>query len=253
MKRYNFIILLSLLSMIMLQAQQSPKERIYQAFVYDRMDDWESVISEQKSLRNSLSDAQLGELINFYYGFSGWLMEEGPEKKAKQYIEEADEIIDELLAKYPRESDWYAFKAAFYAYKLNINPIKAPFLGGKSMDNIDLALKYGPEKSQAWIERGNALFYMPKAFGGSKEEALVAYKKAVSILEKDPEALQHNWIYLNVLMILGQSYEKTGHMEEAKSTYEKLLRIEPDFSIMKNELYPAFLKTYVAQQEEAGL
>ena len=115
------------------------------------------------------------------------------------------------------------------------------------MENIDLAIKYDPESPQGWIERGNALFYMPKAFGGSKEEALLAFNKAKQFMEKEPESLHHNWIYLNVLMILGQSYEKTDNLEMAKITYDKLLKIEPNFSYVRDELYPAFMQSYAAR------
>lgn len=244
----NLILIVISLCALGVQAQQSPKERIYQAFIADNMDEWGEIILEQNSKRASLSDDQLGELVNFYYGYTGWLMEEGPKKKTKQYIEEGDMIIDDLMARYPEESDWYAFKAAFFAYKMSVSPMKVPFLGGKSMDNIDLAIEVGPESPQGWIERGNALFYMPKAVGGSKEEALVAYGKALAYLESRPENLHHNWIYLNVMMILGQSYEKTDQLEKAKSTYDRLLEIEPNFIYMRDELYPAFMKTYQTKQ-----
>jgi len=144
--------------------------------------------------------------------------------------------------KYPENADWYAFKGAFYGYKIGLSPVKAPFLGQKSMDNIDLALEFGPERPQGWIEKGNALFYMPKSFGGSKEKALEAYKKAIRFMEGDPESLPYNWVYLNVLMVLGQSYEKTEKPKLAGSTYKKILKIEPDFSYVRDELYPAFLQ-----------
>ncbi len=245
--KYIAILGFSLLGVLSLKAQQSPKERVYQALITDTMDDWEEVIVEAKSRKASLSDAQLGELVNFYYGYSGYLMDEGPKKKARQFVEEADELIDDLLARYPEESDWYAYKGAFYGYKIGLNPVKAPFLGQKSINNIDLALEYGPEHPQGWIEKGNALFYMPKAFGGSKEKAMEAYKKAIRFMEGDSQNLHHNWLYLNVLMVLGQSYEKTEKFEMAKSTYEKILKIEPNFSYVRDELYPAFMQSYAAR------
>jgi len=228
-------------------AQESPRERVYQALIHDRMDEWDKVIVEMSSRKSSLSDKELGELVNYYYGYTGWLMEEGPKKKAKTYVAEADELIDALLLKHPYDSDLYAFKGAFFAYKISLNPVKAPFLGGQSMDNIDRALEYGPKSPQAWIEKGNALFYMPKAFGGSKEKAVEAYKKAIRYMEEDPGSLHNNWMYLNVLMILAQGYEKTGNYKMAKSTYDKLLQIEPRFSYVRDEEYPAFMKSHKEQ------
>lgn len=245
--RYLAFLLLSVSMSGSLIAQQSPRERVYNAFITDHMEDWHRVIDELKSKKASLSDEQLGELVNFYYGYTGWLLEEGTKKEAKNYIEETDQIIDNLLAKYPKNSDMYAYKAAFYAYKLNLNPIKAPFLGGKSMDNIDRAQETCPKCPHGWIERGNALFYMPKAFGGSKVEAIKAYTKAILYMENEPETLRYNWVYLNVMMVLAQAYEKTENPGMAKTTYDKILKTEPGFTYVRDELYPAFMKTYNTQ------
>ena len=246
-KCIKYLIILLLTVQGILVAQESPRERVYQALIHDRMDEWDKVIVEMSSRKSSLSDKELGELVNYYYGYSGWLMEEGPKKKAKTYVAEADALIDGLLLKHPDESDLYAFKGAFFAYKISLNPIKAPFMGGQSMDNIDRAVELGPERPQAWIERGNALFYMPKAFGGSKEKAVEAYAKAIRYMEQDPESLHNNWMYLNVLMILAQGYEKIDNYKMAKSTYDKLLLVEPRFSYVRDEAYPAFMKSYKEQ------
>lgn len=232
----------------LMEAQQSYKETVYQAFVSNQMDKWEKVILDLNSKRAGLSYEQKGALLNYYYGYTGWLSEEGPNKKTRTYIEEADQLMDELMAIDPEEADWYAFRGAFYGYKIGLSPVKAPFLGPKSMDHIDRAIELGPERPQGWIERGNALFYMPKSFGGSKEKAMEAYKKAIGIMENSPESLKNNWMYLNVLMVLGQSYEKTGYLEQAKSTYEKILGIEPGFRYVRDELYPDFMKSYRERQ-----
>ncbi len=246
--KYIIIVWLSVSGFATVQAQQNFKERVYQAFITDHMNDWDLVIVELSSRKATLSKAQLGELINYYYGYTGWAIGEGLDKKAKKYIQEADELIDELMAKYPEESDWYAYKGAFYGYKIGMSPLKAPFLGPESMRNIDRAIETGTNSPQGWIEKGNALFYMPKAFGGSKSKALEAYNKAILFMEKEPESLHHNWLYINVLMILGQSYEKTENLKMAKITYDKLLQIEPGFTYVRDELYPSFMKKWEAQR-----
>jgi len=220
--------------------QQNPHERVYRAFISDRMEDWDRVIVSLSGRKASLSDKELGQLVNYYYGYTGWAIGEDQKKKAVRYIEEAEEIIDKLMTKHPNMPEWHAYKAAFIAYKISINKMRAAFLAKESNRNIDRALELGPDCAQGWIEKGNGLFYTPKLLGGSKERALEAYGKAIRIMESDQEAIQHNWLYLNVLMMLGQSYEKTGNTQLARSTYEKILKIEPGFSYVRDELYPAF-------------
>ena len=250
--KYLIILLLTFAGMETMVAQESARDKVYQALIYDRMHEWDEVIVEMNSRKSSLSDKELGELVKYYYGYTGWLMEEGPKKKAKAYVAEADALIDAMLVKYPGESDLYAFKGAFFAYKISLNPVKAPFLGGQSMDNIDRAVELGPERPQAWIEKGNALFYMPRAFGGSKEKAVKAYAKAISFMEEDSISLHNDWMYLNVLLILAQGYEKTGNYDLAKSTYDKLLYVEPRFSYVRDEAYPDFMKSYEEQHSSGN-
>jgi tetratricopeptide (TPR) repeat protein len=223
--------------------RQTPNEQVYRAFISERMAGWDHVILKLSSNIASLSDKQLGELVNYYYGYTGWVIGEGLKKKASRYIEEGEAIVDQLLLKHPGEPEWHAYKAAFIAYKISINKMKAAFLAKESTGYIDRAIDLGPDCQQGWVEKGNAMFYTPKLLGGSKEEAIQAYKKAIRIMEKDPESIHHNWLYLNVLMMLGQSYDKTGNTTMANHTYKKILQIEPDFIYIRDELYPAFLKS----------
>jgi len=67
-------------------------------------------------------------------------------------------------------------------------------------------------------------------------------------MEQDPEMTTNNWMYLNVLMILGQSYEKTGDLSMAKTLYEKVLQIEPGFTYMRDTLYPSFMEKWESQR-----
>ncbi len=99
------------------------------------------------------------------------------------------------MAKYPEESDWYAYKGAFYGYKIGLNPVKAPFLGQKSMDNIDLAIEIrSGAVRKGGLKRGMRFFTCQKPLGGLRTKALEAYKKAIRLMENKPETLHHNWI-----------------------------------------------------------
>lgn len=197
-----------------------------------------------KSHRTSLSKEEKIDLVAYYYGYIGWTIGEGRNKQAKKDLEEAEKVLEEFQDNYPEVPELYAFKGAFIGYKITMNSIRAVVLGPESMKNIDHAIDIGPARPQTWIERGNALFYMPKIFGGSKEEAIEAYNKAVQIMERDPRMIEDNWMYLNVLFILGQGYETTGQYEKAGTIYKKTLQYELGFKILKDEVYPAFLKKW---------
>lgn len=230
-----------------LPAQQDPKVTVYRAYVSDRMEDWDRILMEMAGRKANLDGDQLIHLVNYYYGYIGWAIGQGMDRKARDYIDEADLLIDGLLEKYPGMPDLYAYKGAFLGFQIGLNRIRAVTLGPESMKNINRAIEIGPERPQGWIEKGNALYYMPKMFGGSKEKALQAYERAVGLMEKDSAMIYRNWIYLNVLTILGQGYEDTGQLRKAKNAYEKALQTEPGFTYLRDELYPAFLKKWESQ------
>ena len=50
--------------------------------------------------------------------------------------------------------------------------------------------------------------------------------------------LKSNWMYLNLLTLIGQTEQKLNNLQQAKLYYEKALTIEPDFVWVKNELLP---------------
>lgn len=244
--KYLLIAWLFLLGQNVNSASENPKEQVYRAFISSQMDLWEQVIRELEQKKSTRTDDESLQLVNYYYGYIGWAIGEELNKEAKNYLKEAKTLVEELTDQYPENPDLYAYTGAFLGYEIGLNKIKAVVLGPESMKNIDRAIELDPGKFQGWIEKGNALFYMPRMFGGSKEKALEAYNKAVQLMEERPQQLKGDWMYLNVLIVLGQSYEKTGQLEQAKSVYEKVLRIEPDMTWVRDELYPDFMKKYKA-------
>jgi tetratricopeptide (TPR) repeat protein len=93
------------------------------------------------------------------------------------------------------------------------------------------------------MEMGNIWNHMPAIFGGSEEKALKYYSKALEIIEKEPAGnQQNNWMYLNLLTLVGQMHQDMKNQEQAKKYFEQALQIEPGFIWVKEELLPS-LKT----------
>jgi tetratricopeptide (TPR) repeat protein len=69
---------------------------------------------------------------------------------------------------------------------------------------------------------------------------VTSYEKAVELFESAPERTRENWMYLNCLAGLGTAYENTRKYEEAGNVYRKLLKLEPSYRLVKEELYPRF-------------
>mgnify|MGYP002513943532 CR=1 FL=1 len=100
-------------------------------------------------------------------------------------MEVAKENLTDLVQLSGKTSLSNAYNAAFVAYEIGITPFKAPFIGLKCMKYGETAVKQDSTNYFALIQYGNIMNYMPKAFGGSKDKALVYYKKAREIMRKD--------------------------------------------------------------------
>ena len=61
----------------------------------------------------------------------------------------------------------------------------------------------------------NMKFYTPKFLGGSKEEAISYYEKAVEILETSHLKTDHTWIYINTVIMLAKAYEDLRHYDKS--------------------------------------
>ncbi len=218
-------------------------DSIYKAYSRGKMDKWLEIMNKCEKNVNQHNVAEQFELISYYYGYTAWLI--GAEKfdTAEVFISKSEELIDALLAETPENPTLLAYKGAYIAFTIGISKLKAIYLGPRSMKYINRSLELDSENIQGNIEKGNSMYYRPSAFGGDKNEAIQYYEKAVESFEKQ-ELVVNNWMYINTMTALGQAYEATDQIQLAKSCYEKIIRIFPNFMWVEDELYPDLLKRY---------
>lgn len=222
---------------------QEFQAQIYDAYIQGRMDLWKETMDQMdRQAAESGDPSLLYELTEVQYGYIGYCLSMKQKKEAEKVLVEAEKRAQLLLERRVYQARLYSLIGAFYGFRVSLQPIRAPFYGRKSEEANRMALELGPEEPQAWMERGNIAFYKPAIFGGSKNEAVPYYEKAVRLYEADVERSRQNWVYLNCLAGLGIAYEETGHTEKAGELYEKILRMEPNFKWVRDELYPELLK-----------
>ena len=239
-KEYYLIILL-IFSNLILAAQTQYRQIIYKSYISGNMGNWEKVLSEMESQKYNSPEFLL-ELINYQYGYVGWCIGKKKTKAAELYIRKLESNLDYLNSVTGESSEFHAYKAALYGFKLGLNIWKAPVLGQKSMTHATLAMEKDSMNIHANLKMGNIWNYMPEIFGGSKLKALYYYSKAIKIIEKTELNKKYNWTYLNLLALAGQAADKQGNKQKAIGYYEKALETEPGFLWVKNELLPP-LKT----------
>ena len=218
--------------------QRDFQDRIYNAFVQGNLNSWESTIAEMENhYRSNPRPDFLYDLLLARYGFIAANLGEGENRKARAHLDKAEEELERLFVYTVHRSNAYALQGAFLGFRISLRPLSAIRLGPRSYRAIDNALEADENNPAAWMEKGNTRFYTPSTFGGSKEEARDAYRKAVELFERN---LQNNqrWLYLNSLIGLAKSYQYTEQHALAIATFEKALRFEPGLTWVRDELLP---------------
>jgi tetratricopeptide (TPR) repeat protein len=218
------------------------KKQIYNAYIRGNMDQWKKVTDEMEAQKTNSRDYII-ELVNFQYGYIAWCIGVGNTSEARQYIITAEKNLKWLNNNSNKdESLVHAYTSAFYGFKIGLSKIMAPLHGPKSVHHAEKAIELDANNHLGYIQYGNSQYYMPAVFGGSKKTAIEYYQKAQEIMERYSWQLKYDWNYLNLLTLIAQSLHETGRIGEAKKYYEKILETEPEFSWVRDELFPEFLK-----------
>lgn len=220
------------------QAQINFQNLIYTAYTDNRMQLWESTLQamEGEYLRNP-SGSLLYDVTLAQYGLIGYYLGTNENSKAAALLKRSDAYIEELEGTAGYEAEAKLFRAAYYAYRIALNPWRSIQFGRTSGRLIDETLEMHTPYPRAYIEKGNMLFYAPSMLGGSKTEAIEYYKKALEIFERDLQN-NHRWLYLSTFVFLANAYQQTGNNSGAINTLEKALEYEPNFRWIREEMLP---------------
>lgn len=236
MKRSVFVVVLLSLNLGLSQAL-SYKERVYQAYISNNMQDWRKVIDVMSvDVLNSKTDELSLELLNYQYGYVAWCVGNERDQEAENVMKSSDSIIEILESKSFKLSVINSYKSAFYGYKVGLSPYKAPFYGKKSIDCANKAIELDRNNPLGYQQIGNAYYYMPAVFGGSKDVAIENYEKAKVLMELDRIALKSDWNYLGLLVNIALAYKEMGKEERAEDILKFIIKMEPNFLWAKEEL-----------------
>ena len=223
--------------MIRVYPQDSFSQELYRLYISNRMIEWEGTLQKMERQAGMSGDRDLMfDLLLAEYGFIGYCISHDRMEKAKNWVEDADALADKLIALNPSWASVYAIKAAIYGFRISLQPARAIFYGPKNQRNIDKAIALNPEEPMGWFVYGNSEFFRPAAFGGSKTKGIEYYRKAIGLLEKNPSDISGNWLYINMLMMLADAWERTDQPDLARETYRKILRVEPRFDALREKV-----------------
>jgi len=240
MKKILIILLLSVLvTYAHAQWGSAYNQELYLSYVKGEMDDWEGILQRMSSEYEQSGDPVLLYDMSFaYYGYIGYLLSmEEKEKEIKKFLNQAMDYTKELEEELDGRHDVLALRAAMIGYRIVLSKFTSLFMGPKASKYINTAYESAETCFNCNTEMANMKFYTPKFLGGSKEEAIEYYEKAVEILENSPLKTDRTWIYMNTVVMLANAYNDTDQPERACSLYEQLLEYEPGADWIREDLY----------------
>ncbi|RHO61943.1 hypothetical protein DW107_01700 [Tannerella sp. AM09-19] len=243
MKRILFVVILFICALCNIEAQQiNYKATAFNLFLNGKISQWPWVINKMVAdPKLQDTEGQL-EILTYYYGLVGHLMDVGQKKQASENLRKANELAMKLYKTNPDNPLLLGLMSNLTGFQIALSPLKATTLAKGMMNKAKKSIAKGPNDPHVNILYSNILFYMPGIFGGDTEKALQGYKKALQTMEADPELKKNNWMYIQLMVTIGVVEEKRENYVEAQKMYRKVLELYPEYAHVKNVSYPRLLE-----------
>ncbi len=234
MRLLLFLITITLPIKVLGGDANSLNKRFTGLYLNGNMVEWKRIVD---SLRVHKLDNDK-ELVLLYaeYGLIGNYIGTKEMDKAAKEISVFEGRLLSVLERKPNDGEIYAFMAAMVAFKIAVNPWKAPFLSWSHYDYLNKALIFESQSCLPIVEQANSLYFRPSIFGGDKSQSVKYYEKAFEFYRNSET---RHWMYYNVGAWLGQVYAKQGEKLKAEKILLQLLKDAPDFKWVKDDLLPA--------------
>ena len=225
MKRILFVVILFICALCNIEAQQiNYKATAFNLFLNGKISQWPWVINKMVAdPKLQDTEGQL-EILTYYYGLVGHLMDVGQKKQASENLRKANELAMKLYKTNPDNPLLLGLMSNLTGFQIALSPLKATTLAKGMMNKAKKSIAKGPNDPHVNILYSNILFYMPGIFGGDTEKALQGYKKALQTMEADPELKKNNWMYIQLMVTIGVVEEKRENYVEAQKMYRKDVR-----------------------------
>ena len=220
------------------------KSMSYKAYLTTSKTIWEEIIKKcEIKFQSSNGDYEcLLALANAQYGLLNICLANQDKNTFNKFIEGAEENMNLLLEKGSEISATHSLISAIYGAKMGFYPMKGMFLGPKSNEHMNKALSLDKDNAQAYRVKASSKFFTPEMFGGSIDESIELYEKAIELYEAQNN-IEENWEYIDCIAWLGIAYQKLENNDKAIQAYNKALKVEPNFSWVKHVLLPQALKS----------
>ncbi|MEO1624058.1 MAG: hypothetical protein AAFV25_02790, partial [Bacteroidota bacterium] len=186
------------------------------------------------------------ELAKTYYAAASIYMIREQEDKAADLLSKSEKILKKLLKADKKAAEPNALLSGVYGMQIALAPMKGMTLGMKSSNLLERALESAPDNPFVHLFKGNNLYYTPSMFGGDLAKSVEHFEKARQGFEAQDAKIY--WAYLTTMAHLGQAHHKRKELDKAKTVYDDVLAVSPNFGWVKYSLSPSLEKDLKARK-----
>jgi len=214
------------------------KSQLYQAYLKNDMRVWNGYLHATSF--DNLSKTDKIQYLNYEYGYLAVAVEEDV-KDVEQHLQNFEAHINALVGILP-EATILTYRSSLAAYKAMHNKWTFASNGMKSVQLVEQAYALDSMNPLVLTLKANVDFYAPRAFGGNKKRAIEYFLRAERLYVERGDTLQ-NWDLTATRLCLVQCYQKIGKIDMALQRADEMLRRDPNFVFLRDELYPELKKS----------
>ena len=151
-------------------------------------------------------------------------------RESLNYLERAVPILEKQIEKEAQNADAHALLAAIYGWISGQKPESATVYGPLSHQLIATAREINGEDPQVNLLSGIIKFHTPEAYGGSKQEALKLFGKAITAYESAGDA---GWGKADAYVWRAVILRDLGKTVRAQEDLTTALNIDPEYGWAK--------------------
>ena len=188
-----------------------------------------------QELRLHSQSAQGYEQGLAYYRLSMSQYLQAQQQAAQQSLEMAQQSLEQLLAEPLSDTELGEAKALLaqvYGFKITFNPLKGAYYGPKAGKLLSQAERLAPNSPRVHLIKGVSAYNTPSMFGGSKQQALRDFNKAVLLFSQQQDT-RYGWGEAETYTWRGLTQKELGHGEQALADWQQALQVNPDYGWAK--------------------
>lgn len=244
----NFLPIIVLLLVVNVYAQSADSLIIQgKKLINDGCNQWDAAVMQKAraQFERLFADKKREALVRYYLGYCDYRLatfyqQQTNKDMAGKHLEAAITHLEAAIKSNNKFAEAYALLSSCYGQKISLAPMLGMTLGPRAGLTMQSALQLEPNNPRVILLDAIGNYYKPVMFGGSKENALAGFKRAVELFEQKQinDPLQPDWGHSEAYAWLGMAYLDKNDNANARGALEKALAIAPDYSWVKNYLYP---------------